>query len=102
MIAALAWGEGRLCTIPAVVHAVVRTVAFIFCGTALAVLHLEHIANWNMAMQLALYLGGALAFLRNKGVAVFHDHHLLHYFTTAASLLQVKNLLDRHSQKLGP
>ena len=50
-----------------------------------------------LVLELALYLAGALLFLRNGGHTRFlglSDHHFLHYTVTAAACLHIYYILN--------
>lgn len=72
-----------------------------FVAGAGAMVGLYGRALWSgvFGAQLALYGAGAALFLRNgghrRGWGAFTDHHLLHYFVTAASTLHLWDLWRR-------
>lgn len=69
-----------------------RVVGFVVGATAMVVLYGSMLLSYVFAIELALYLGGALFFLRNdgheRGIGL-SDHHILHYFVTVASVLHL-------------
>jgi predicted membrane channel-forming protein YqfA (hemolysin III family) len=58
--------------------------------------YIERLYSTVLVSELALYLSGALLFLRNGGHTRFFglsDHHFLHYTVTAAACLHVYYIL---------
>lgn len=59
--------------------------------------HYQYIINAALAAQIALYVAGAISFVRNGGHEripyLMTDHHILHYTVTVACGIHVWNLL---------
>lgn len=69
-----------------------RVAGFIFLGGLLTSWYYKVLFTPILLLQLALYLFGAAAFLRNGGhsrCSGLQDHHFLHYFVTTASCIHV-------------
>jgi hypothetical protein len=70
---------------------VLRTVSFVAIGTVM-VWHYHYLVNTNLGIQLAMYVAGAVAFVRGGGHKRWQgctDHHLLHYLVTVACFMHV-------------
>jgi len=74
-----------------------RVVGFMSGGAVLVYYFGAMVLDEIFLLELLLYVAGGLFFLRNdghsRGVGLA-DHHLLHYFSTLASILHIKYLLN--------
>jgi predicted membrane channel-forming protein YqfA (hemolysin III family) len=76
-----------------------RVAGFVAGGSVALLLYWRQLASELIAAQLALYLSGAAAFLRNGGHdrwTGLADHHFLHYFVTLGTSLHILYIL-RHT-----
>ncbi|PSC74139.1 adiponectin receptor 1b [Micractinium conductrix] len=73
-----------------------RVTGFVGGGAAAVLLYWRQLACVAIGVELALYLAGAIAFLRNGGHdrwTGLTDHHFLHYNVTLAASLHVWHLM---------
>jgi hypothetical protein len=69
-----------------------RTVSFVGIGSVM-VAHYSYLVNVNLGCQLAMYVAGAVTFVRGGGHKRWQgcsDHHMLHYLVTLACCLHVQ------------
>jgi hypothetical protein len=70
---------------------VLRTLGFIAIG-AVMVWHYTYLVDWNLGVQIAMYVCGGACFIRSGGHSRWpgcSDHHLLHYLVTVACCMHV-------------
>jgi predicted membrane channel-forming protein YqfA (hemolysin III family) len=86
-----------LLLIAAFLRPVPRVLGFISGGAAMVYFYGGMLVDSIFVIELVLYVSGGIFFLRNdghsRGVGLA-DHHFLHYFVTAASVLHIKYLLN--------
>ncbi|CAG9467629.1 unnamed protein product [Pedinophyceae sp. YPF-701] len=92
-------------------HRTLRTLGYILGGAGLFLIMLARgAATSNLCAQCVLYLTGGVFYIRSKnwnsrdqhGPQGLSDHHLMHYFVTTASVLQVYGILHAHGHIEAP
>ncbi|KAK9841619.1 hypothetical protein WJX74_008816 [Apatococcus lobatus] len=77
-------------------------------GIAVSVFLHPEMLTWLLAVEMSLYVLGAIAFLRNAGQTRwpgFADHHFLHYFVTIACILHIiyiRRAMEASSRHIAP